>query len=366
MKKKIWVPVLILVLLAILMIPIPSGVYKDGGTRVYSALTYKIVDWNRLHGDGVFDETKVYFLPKNFSSVDALWKEELKNLPQADSSGSKYEDYNEVFLDKAVAVKYENDTVENIVITEIYGNCFFAQYAWPSPYVLKLNGTLSDDWCVGDQVSCTIENGYADDEKHLMEADFLTVEISTWQQEPFAAYKPVIYLYPEAETEVAVKLALQGELTCTYPAYHDGWQVTAAPDGTLTDAKGQTYSYLYWEGETNAQWDMTEGFCIKGEDTAAFLEEALAKLGLNRKEANEFIVYWLPQMEKNPYNIISFQEARYEEAAKLDIAPAPDTVIRVFMTWKASESYKEIPAQTLSAPERKGFTAIEWGGTEIK
>ena len=61
MKKKIWVPVLILMLLAILMIPIPSGVYKDGGTRAYTALTYKIVDWNRLHGDGVFDETKVYF-----------------------------------------------------------------------------------------------------------------------------------------------------------------------------------------------------------------------------------------------------------------------------------------------------------------
>ena len=45
---------------------------------------------------------------------------------------------------------------------------------------------------------------------------------------------------------------------------------------------------------------MTEGFCVKGEDTAAFLEDALSKLGLNRKEANEFIVYWLPLMEQNP------------------------------------------------------------------
>ena len=42
MKKKIWIPIVI-VLIAVLFIPIPSGVYKDGGTREYTALTYKIV-----------------------------------------------------------------------------------------------------------------------------------------------------------------------------------------------------------------------------------------------------------------------------------------------------------------------------------
>ena len=51
--------------------------------------------------------------------------------------------------------------------------------------------------------------------------------------------KPVIYLYPEKETEVTVKLNYAGELTCTYPAYNDGWKVSASPDGTLTDADGQ-------------------------------------------------------------------------------------------------------------------------------
>lgn len=60
--------------------------------------------------------------------------------------------------------------------------------------------------------------------------------------------KPVIYLYPEQETDVRVTLDLAGELTCAYPAYGDGWSVRAAPDGTLTDESGQTYRYLYWEG----------------------------------------------------------------------------------------------------------------------
>ena len=179
-------------------------------------------------------------------------------------------------------------------------------------------------------------------------------------------YKPVIYLYPEAETEVSVELMLNGELTCTYPAYNDGWSVTALPDGTLTDAKGQTYNYLYWEGEAEMAYDFSEGFCVKGEDTAAFLEKALEELGLTRREANEFIVYWLPMMEQNPYNLISFQTENYTDAAKLTVSPAPDTVIRIFMAWKGAEVFVNLPEQELTPPERTGFTVVEWGGTEVK
>ena len=178
--------------------------------------------------------------------------------------------------------------------------------------------------------------------------------------------KPVIYLYPKEETEVTVKLDCQGSLTCTYPAYQNGWAVTAQPDGTLTDASGQTYNYLYWEGKSASDFDFSEGFCVAGKDTAAFLEAALRELGLNRREANEFIVYWLPLMQENPYNIISFQTDAYTEAALLSISPAPDTVIRVFMAWYASDELLEITPQELTAPERTGFTVIEWGGSQVK
>ena len=177
--------------------------------------------------------------------------------------------------------------------------------------------------------------------------------------------KPVIYLYPEEKTEVSVSLKLDGELTCTYPAYEGGWKVTAYPDGTLTDQKGQSYNYLYWEGIAAHDFDFSQGFCVPGSETAAFLEEALEKLGLNRREANEFIVYWLPLMEGNPYNVISFQQERYTEGAVLEIEPAPDSLLRIFMAWYASEEAVEIPAQALSAAEREGFTVVEWGGSQI-
>lgn len=178
--------------------------------------------------------------------------------------------------------------------------------------------------------------------------------------------KPVIYLYPEEKIDVEVTLDYDGTLFCTYPEYQGGWKVTALPDGILADVDGKTYNYLYWEGITKISYDFSKGYCVAGEDTAEFLENALAKLGLTRKEANEFIVYWLPLMQENSYNIISFQEDVYTEHAKLRIDPAPDTLIRVFMAWKPSEEKIEIEPQQFKTAERVGFTVVEWGGTQVK
>ena len=179
--------------------------------------------------------------------------------------------------------------------------------------------------------------------------------------------KPVIYLYPEFAQEIEVKLDYAGELTCTYPAYKDGWRVVAYPDGTLVDrATGNEYSYLFWEGISHTEYDLSRGYVIAGEDTAEFLEATLAELGLNRTEANEFIVYWLPRMQGNPYNLISFQHERYTDAAKLTITPEPDSVLRVFMAYQALGEKIEVEEPVIEPFERNGFTVVEWGGAEIK
>ena len=178
--------------------------------------------------------------------------------------------------------------------------------------------------------------------------------------------KPVLYLYPEEEMEVTVTLDFDGTLTSTYPAYGDGWTVTARPDGTLTNpATGREYYCLFWEGITEAEYDFSAGFCVAGEDTAAFLEDALDRLGLTEREADEFIIYWLPKLEGNPYNLLSFQTEAHTDSAGLTIDPAPDTLIRVFLAWKGLDAPVEVEPQTLTAPERAGFTAVEWGGAEV-
>ena len=100
--------------------------------------------------------------------------------------------------------------------------------------------------------------------------------------------------------------------------------------------------------------------------TADFLREKLAEIGLTPREYNEFIVYWLPKMQENPYNLIAFQTDAYTQSARLTVTPEPDTMLRVFMAWTALDEPVELPAQELSAPERRGFTVVEWGGAELR
>ena len=194
----------------------------------------------------------------------------------------------------------------------------------------------------------------------------LFVMVLTGCQEEVCDEKPVIYLYPEQEPEVEVQLDYDGTLVCTYPEYNNGWKVVAQPDGTLCDESGKTYSYLFWVGAADATYDFTKGFVVKGSETAEFLEGKLEQIGLNAKEANEFIVYWLPRMQENKYNLITFQTEAYTDVAKLHITPEPDSVLRVFMAYKELEKPIEIEEPVIAPFERKGFTVVEWGGAEVK
>jgi len=216
--------------------------------------------------------------------------------------------------------------------------------------------------------SAVVERGYNDDS-----FEWVYVEYNGkygWLSSEFLIFsdgmaKPVIYLYPQKPTDVNVKIDFaNGGFTCTYPDYGNGWNVKAYPDGkVINKADGLEYSYLYWEGESAVKYDMSKGFVVAGKDTAKFLREKLATLGLTPREYNEFIVYWLPLMQGNNYNLITFQEEAYTNAAKLTVTPTPDSVIRVFMVYTPLEKPISIPEQVLKTPQRKGFTVVEWGGS---
>jgi len=186
------------------------------------------------------------------------------------------------------------------------------------------------------------------------------------EQTPRIGAKPVIYLYPETPIEAIVQLRYNGILDFTYPSYDNGWSVKAYPDGTLIDLRdGKEYSYLFWEGHNEANYDFSRGFVVRGEDTIAFLQEKLAFMGLLPREYNEFIVYWLPQMQNNAYNLITFQGEAYTDTAELIVAPAPDSILRVFMVFRPLDALIQMEEQTLSPFTRTGFAVIEWGGCAI-
>ena len=179
--------------------------------------------------------------------------------------------------------------------------------------------------------------------------------------------KPVIYLYPTETTQVRVDVELaRGTFTATEPPLGDGWQVTAQPDGTLTGPDGESYSYLFWEADAPVAFDFSSGFVVPGRESEGFLREKLAYLGLNQREIADFLAFWQPQMEGNPYNLVAFQTERYTEEAQLRIEPQPDQVIRVFMACRPLDGPVEVPEQVLQPAARRGFTAVEWGGSMVE
>lgn len=180
--------------------------------------------------------------------------------------------------------------------------------------------------------------------------------------------KPIIYLYPEQTTELTVTLGHPELLMASYPQYTTEWEVTAEPDGTLTDhATGRELYALYWEGRAqDIEYDNLDGFVVRGSNTASFLEEKLTLLGLNAKETEEFIIYWLPKLQNNPYNFINFASLEeIEEYMPLDFSVEPDSLIRILMRYTPLDEYIEVNEQQLSTPKRTGFVAVEWGGTQI-
>ncbi|MBQ7415500.1 MAG: hypothetical protein IJW14_00500 [Oscillospiraceae bacterium] len=71
-------------------------------------------------------------------------------------------------------------------------------------------------------------------------------------------------------------------------------------------------------------------------------------------------------MQDNPYNVISFQTNTYTDGAVLDIDPAPDSLLRVFMAYYSVNDEIEIEPQSFDGFMRKGFTVVEWGGSQVK
>ena len=192
-----------------------------------------------------------------------------------------------------------------------------------------------------------------------------TVKPKIKKPRPTPKKKPVIYLYPEQILDVDVSLDVKGELTTTYPKYLDGWRVTAYPNGDLI-FQNQKYYCLYWESIGDYQYDLSTGFVVNQNDLVQFLETTLSRLGLNYRERQEFIVYWLPELEKSRFNLIHFATTEYVKNAVLTIKPEPDTLIRVFMVAKPLNEPIKIVDQTLPpTPERSGFTVVEWGGSII-
>ncbi|WP_051269864.1 carboxypeptidase-like regulatory domain-containing protein [Flavobacterium suncheonense] len=183
--------------------------------------------------------------------------------------------------------------------------------------------------------------------------------------------KPVIYLYPTVKTEIDVVLDFKGKLRTTFPKYDKAWKVTAKPNGQIFDKNSKRYySSLFWDGDINlpnAHYGYQDGFVVAKENLTSFFIEKLEHIGLINQETNDFIQFWLPILEKNEFNFIHFQiNDACNAIAELNVTPKPETSLRVYMEFYGLKEFTVVKEQQLHKTERKGFTLVEWGGSEVK
>ena len=175
--------------------------------------------------------------------------------------------------------------------------------------------------------------------------------------------KPILYLYPTEQTNVKVTFEHPEFLKTTYPKYKNSWDVTVDEDGTITDENGRNYYALYWDEEQVHKTNFKTGFYVTDKNAIKFLEEKLYEIGLTDREANEFIMYWLPKLEDNKKSLVYFELTKERDSYnKINIEPKPDSLLRLTIHIKKVKKETKIKEQKLTTFERNGFTAVEWGG----
>lgn len=174
--------------------------------------------------------------------------------------------------------------------------------------------------------------------------------------------KPVLYLYPEEDSNVNITFNDPSKVVISYPEFNNSWNVFVKKDGTIK-YNHRDYYALYWEEEYNYIDSFSEGFYVEADNAIEFLENKLSVIGLNEREANEFIMYWLPILKTNEKNLIYFELTEDKQAYnELIIDPEPDSLLRITMHVKKVDKKINVKEQHLTTFERNGFTVVEWGG----
>ena len=173
--------------------------------------------------------------------------------------------------------------------------------------------------------------------------------------------KPVVYLYPTKTTSFTVKVG--ANVTKSDPEYLSGWSGVANPDGSL-EVKGNKYSNLFWEGKGIGEYPKVDfGRVVPSSQAKDQIISDLRAMNLNSQEISDFVDFWGDKLPKTAFTRLSWLTNKdLDKLAPLSISPKPESVIRVFLDFSGLNTDAQLNSQILPKFERKGFTAVEWGG----
>jgi len=192
--------------------------------------------------------------------------------------------------------------------------------------------------------------------------DLFGSDRSVWQRSKCS--DSPLYLYPEKETLVDIKVNLPAKILDAQPTYKEnGWQVLAQPNGKLTTNDGEVFdkiSYLYSTDSESPDY----GLIVKREELGQILPAYAEMIGLQGQEVVDFTSFWLESLGDSPYYLVShFDQNQSKAMMPLEINPKPDVLIQTIMYFQLLEKPIEVkPPVFENVLERFGFTAVDWSG----
>ena len=180
------------------------------------------------------------------------------------------------------------------------------------------------------------------------------------------AKKPNIILFPDTITDITVTFERPGCLTASIPDYTGDWSITAAPDGTLTDADKNSYEYLFYEALVKKNTFQTEeGFLVPADKRDEVFRRVLTDYGFNEQETADFIEYWPDYLTSGEdYVMYPILTVGVDAAVPVSFSVNPDSITRIWFGF-AHYDGSEIRKPEITPIERKGFTIVEWGGAVL-
>lgn len=181
--------------------------------------------------------------------------------------------------------------------------------------------------------------------------------------EPVVVLAPNIYLYPEEETNINVTVSFpeDGKIIESEPEYNNGWSVSVTPDGIIDNE----YDYLFYEALIANYTNIKSGFVFAKDNLESEFRNMLTQYGCNQHEIDDFVEFWVPRLDYADY--FAFYPQDVEQMITLNIEPQPENLLRILFLIKGFDYKIELePYQIPNDFNRTGYTAVEWGGIELK
>ena len=191
--------------------------------------------------------------------------------------------------------------------------------------------------------------------------------------------KPVILLYDDEKKEneevnITLKLNNDIDIGMTYPQPTEigkkeyQWSGKYTSNGTNEACQiiigEKKYEYLFWEGPPrNKEAFKGQVIGINKGQFVTEIEILLEKLGLNEREINDFIVYWLTKLNQLTAFKVTICDKSYDnEIAQLEVNGFTQ-IHRVMLKFEEVETIEGLPTiESISPLQRpSGKYIIEWG-----